>query len=136
MQPACPTPYVAQLLPTLRQELTRLRALVVDSTDPVNHASVLELADAIINAVEPVIGLFFAHPTQRLSGALLLQADNLIQAAGWLVCHVPSNLTGSQCDEYAACCDRLESLSRDWRLSIRLESVARNLEDGPPETLH
>jgi len=138
-----PTAYVAQLLPTINDEAALLRRIVAasptaraPSSDPCNHASVLDLLDALLGAAQPALGFFFAHPTQRLSHALFYLADEAAAAITWLaqrpMCETEPPLLG----EYPACCERIQGTIREWRLAIQLELVAREIDEQPPETLH
>ena len=79
-----PTEYLAGLLPSICRELGVLRRIVADSpsasatsTDPCNHTALLDLAESLIDAARPAFNLFFSHPTQRLSGSLILQAAEM-----------------------------------------------------------
>lgn len=145
--PASPAPYptahVAQLLPTIRDEVARLRSIVAVcpaasglSSDPVNHIALLDLLDCLIKAGEPALGFFFAHPTQRLSKALIYLADEAATATTWLAQRPVPETDPPLLAEYPARCGRIQSAIRDWRLAIRLHLVAREIDEEQPETLH
>jgi hypothetical protein len=138
-----PTAYVAQLLPTIHNEVARLRTIVAASptapalsSDPCNHIALLDLLDCLIKAGGPALGFFFAHPTQRLSQALIYLADEAATATTWLARSPLAETEPPLLAEYPASCERIQAAIRDWHLAIRLELVSRELDDQEPETLH
>ena len=137
------TAYVAQLLTTIQSEVALLRTIVAasptasaSSSDPCNHTALLDLVDCLIEEAGPAYGLFFAHPTRRLSHALLFLADEAATATTWLAQSPLPEIKHALLAEYPACCKRIQAAIRDWHLAIRLELVSRELDDQEPETLH
>jgi len=138
-----PTEYLAGLLPSIRRELGMLRQMVEASpstsaatTDRCNHMALLDLAESLIDDARPAFNLFFAYPTQRLSGSLTLQAEEMTQAVAWLAQQPPPESHILLLAEYPACCERIQAAIRDFRLAVELEAAVRDLDCQPPETLN
>jgi hypothetical protein len=134
---------VAGLVPSIRHELERLRSLIPTSPpslarrgSSVNHTSVLEVAESLARAAGPALGFFFAHPSQRLSKALVYLADETATMVTWLEHRPPTETDTPPHTDYHACCERIQCAIRDWRLAIRLELVAQEIDEEQPETLH
>lgn len=138
-----PTAPIAQLLPTIRDEVVRLRTMVAvsptasaPSSDPCNHTALLVLLDSLIQASAPALGFFFAHPTQRLSQALIYLPDEAATAVKWLAQSPIPEAAPPLLAECPACCERIQPGIREWRLAIQLELVSREIDENPLEILH
>ena len=138
-----PTAHAVQLLTTIQREVALLRTIVAASptasapySDPCNHTALLDVVDCLIEEAGPAYGLFFAHPTRRLSHALLFLADEVATATMWLTQSPLPETKPPLLAEYPACCERIQAAIREWRLAIQLELVARALDDQQPETVH
>ena len=138
-----PTVYVAQHQPTITRGVVQLRPHVAasptasaPSSDPCNHTALLDLVDSLIEAAQPAFGLFFTHPTRRLSQVLIHFAEEATTAIAWLAQTPVPEADPPLLAEYPACCERMQTAIRDWRLAIRLELVSRELDEQPLETLH
>lgn len=139
-----PTPELQQLFPMLHLELGCLRYLLGDVAkdvsvppDVVTHARMLERAEWLFDRNYPALALFLAYPTQRLSLTLVREVADATATIAWLAQHPPAARHYTDVnDEYAACCERIQSGISDWRLSVDIKRAMHDLEYGPPEPLH
>jgi hypothetical protein len=139
-----PTPHMEGLFPRLCAELDRLRELLgrqpTEITVPMGdmtHPRMLEIVHEMFSAAVPALSLFLAHPTRRLSSVMIKAAADATTAMAWLAQNPPTASAIPHIDqEYASCCERIQSGISDWRLSVQLKQVWHDLEVGPPETVH
>jgi hypothetical protein len=139
-----PTPHMARLFSLLCAEVDLLRQLLGDReiqvTVPMNgmtHARILEEVNEMFVSADPALSFFLAYPTRRLSTALIKAAADAASAVAWLAQNPPTDWTVTDLvQEYDACCERVRSGIRDWRLSVDLKRVERDLDFGPAETVH
>jgi hypothetical protein len=139
-----PTPQMEGLFPRLCSELTLLRQLLgtepVELTVPMGnltHPRMLETVREMFFAAVPALSLFLAHPTRRLSVVLIKAAAEATAAVAWLAQNPPtSHGIPHVGEEYAACCERIQSGIADWRLSVELKCAWHDLDVGPAETVH
>lgn len=138
-----PRTHLVELLPRIRDEVARLRTIVAasptasaPSSDPCNHTALLDLLDSLIETGGPALVFFLAHPTQRLSQALIDLADEAATATKWLAHSPLSESEPLLLAEYPGCCERIQSWIREWRLAIRFELAAREIDEQQSETLH
>ena len=139
-----PTPYMEGLFPRLCAELDQLRRMLRDRAaeitvpmEGMTHAIMLETVNAMFINSDPALALFLAHPTRRLSIALIKAAADATAAVAWLAQNPPTSSAISNLDEeYAACCARIQTGISDWRLSVDLKRAEHDLDVAPPETVH
>jgi hypothetical protein len=134
-----PTPYMEGLFAGLCAEIHRLRGLVgqrtIEITVPMNgmtHSHMLDIVSVMFGRYDPALALFLAYPTKRLSATLIKAAADASTAMAWLAQNPPAETH----QEYAACCERIQSGISDWRLSVDLKRAEHDLDIGPPETAH
>ena len=139
-----PTAHMEGLFPRLCAELDQLRQLLGESAaqatrlaDGMTHTRMLATARAMFVGNHAVLALFLAYPTRRLSVALTKAAADASTAVAWLAQNPPAS-PALPCpgQEYAACCERIQSGIADWRLSVDLKRAEHDLDVGPPETVH
>lgn len=140
---AYPTPHIAQLLPSVRRNLSQIGRLITVSpvasapgTESVNYTSVLMVAKALVGAADTALGFFFAYPTQRLWRTLDYLAEETVSMIAWLADRPPAQADAPSLTQYGVCCEHIQRAIREWRLSIRLELAAREIDEEHPETLH
>lgn len=139
-----PTPHLEGLFARLRREIDRIgqllgeRAVVI--TVPMNgitHTRMLSAAHEMFVRADPALAFFLAYPTRRLSSALIKAAADAATAIAWLAQNPPSDSEMPHLDqEYGACCERIQSGIRDWRLSVDLKRAECDLDQGPAETIN
>jgi len=102
----------------------------------IHRVKIADIAKLLATHDEP-LALFLAHPTRRLSDLLLGAVTQAEQALRWLKEHpLEPPFTVPADSGYAAISEPLRRGISDWRLSIELERVYRDLEEQPVEVMH
>ena len=139
-----PTPHLESLFARLCGELKQMRQLLgeraVQVTVPMRdmtHARMLRTVHVMFDTADPALSLFLKYPTLRLALVLTEAAADASTAVAWLAQNPPSDAEIPHlAQEYAGCCDRLQSGIADWRLSVDLKRAEYDLDLGPVETMH
>jgi len=120
----------------MRQLLGERVIQVTVPMDGMTHARMLEAVKVMFVTADPALSLFLGYPTRRLSAALIKGSADAATAVAWLAQNPPSDSVTVLSQEYAACCERIQSGIGDWRLSVDLKRAEFDLEFGPAETVH
>jgi hypothetical protein len=139
-----PTPHLQGLFARLCRELERMRQLLgkraIQVTVPMRgmtHARMLRTVHVMFDTADPALSLFLKYPTLRLALVLTQGAAEASTAVARLAQNPPSDSESPHlAQEYAACCERIQSGIADWRLSVDLKRAEYDLDLGPVETVH